>query len=55
MDDFSVFGSSFDDCLTNMTRVLKVQGEEFDSQLEKMPFHGKKGNCIKACNFTKWD
>ena len=23
MDDFSVFGSSFDDCLQNLTRVLK--------------------------------
>ena len=23
MDDFSVFGSSFDNCLTNLTKVLQ--------------------------------
>ena len=26
MDDFSVFGSSFDDCLSNMSKVLKGVG-----------------------------
>jgi len=43
MDDFSVFGSLFDDCLANLIKVL---------QLGKMPFSGKEGNGFRACNFT---
>jgi len=28
MDDFSVFGSSFDDCLSNMRKVLEKRREK---------------------------
>jgi len=28
MDDFSVFGSSFDDCVSNLSKVLKVVGRK---------------------------
>ena len=28
MDDFSVFGMSFDECLTNLEQVLKICGEK---------------------------
>jgi len=26
-----------------------MQGEEFNSELKKMLFHGKEGNCFRAC------
>ncbi|CAM8973094.1 unnamed protein product [Rhodiola kirilowii] len=41
MDDFSVYGSSFDDCLTNLAKVLKDRGIEVDKAkvevIEKLP------------------
>jgi len=52
MDDFSVFGSSFDDYLVNLIKFAKMQGEEFDSKMKKMSFYGKEGNRFTACNFT---
>lgn len=46
MDDFSVLGESFDDCLTNLTNVLK-RCEETNLVLnwEKCHFMVKKRNC----------
>ncbi|CAM8994459.1 unnamed protein product [Rhodiola kirilowii] len=41
MDDFSVYGSSFDDCLANLAKVLKRRGNEVDKAkvevIEKLP------------------
>ena len=37
MDDFYVFGTSFDDCLSNLGKVL---GEKFDFEMGEMSLHG---------------
>jgi len=44
MDDFSVFGSSFDDCLSNLTKVLERCWEKnLTLNWEKCHFMVKKG------------
>ena len=56
MDDFFVFGSSFDDCLANLTRVLQKYNEKnLALNWEKCHFMVKKGIVFRAYNFTKWD
>ena len=41
MDDFSVYGSSFDDCLRNLAIVLqRCQEKNLALNWEKMSFHG---------------
>jgi len=40
MDDFSVFGSSFDDCLSNLRKDLeRYREKKFDFGLEEMSLH----------------
>ena len=39
VDDFSVIGSTFDDCLHNLTLVLK-RCMEFSVKLGKVPLYG---------------
>jgi len=41
MDDFSIFGDSFDDCLNNLEKVLN-RCEESCAELGKMSFYGNK-------------
>jgi len=42
--EFSVFGSSFDDCLTNLTRVLqRCREKNLTLNWEKCHFMVKKG------------
>jgi len=44
MDDFSVFGSSFDDCLANLTRVLqRCREKNLTLNWKKCHFMVKKG------------
>jgi len=39
MDDFFIYGETFDDCLENLYRVT-MQREALSRELGKMPFHG---------------
>ena len=49
MDDFSVYGNSFDTCLANLTLVLKkMHGHQLGVELGKMSFHGRTRNCAKT-------
>ena len=44
MDDFSTFGSSFDNCFTNLEKVLKIYMEKnLTLNWEKFHFMVKKG------------
>jgi hypothetical protein len=56
MDDFSVFGNSFDRCLANLEKMLK-RCEETNLVLnwEKCHFMVKRGDCARAQNFRKWN
>ena len=49
MDDFSVHGSSFDNCLANLEKVLE-RCEQVNLVLnwEKMSLHGKRRNCPRT-------
>jgi len=39
MDDFSVFGSSFDNCLFNLRKVLERCRKKSDLKLGEMPLY----------------
>jgi len=39
MDDFSMFGSSFDDCLSNLRKVLERCREKLDFKLREVSSH----------------
>ncbi|KAK0582674.1 hypothetical protein LWI29_028394 [Acer saccharum] len=56
MDDFSVFGDSFDLCLKNLTLVLQ-RCEESNLVLnwEKCPLHGAIGYSSRACDLSQRD
>ena len=43
MDDFSVFGNSFDECLYHLSLVLE-RCKEKNLVLGEMSFYGKKGH-----------
>ena len=46
INDFSIFGDSFDQCLYYLTLVLqKMYGKEFSLELRKIPFYGKIRYC----------
>lgn len=51
MDDFLVFGSSFNQCLHHLSLVLE-RCEETNLVLnwEKVSLHGKRGNCLGSCD-----
>ena len=54
MDDFSVFGTSFDDCLTNLVLVLKrCEETNLVSKLGEMSLHGIRRNCARPSNFYR--
>ena len=42
MDDFSMYGCSFDNCMTNLQVVLQRCRENFGFELGKVPFHGAR-------------
>ena len=44
MDDFSIFGSSFDVCLADLSKVLK-RCEKVNLVLS---FHGPKRDCVES-------
>ena len=49
MDNFSVYGPSFDKCLENFETVLqRCQGKNLALKWEKMSFHGNRGYCLGA-------
>ena len=50
MDDFTVYGSSFEQCL-HRDSTSKVQGQESSSELGKMSFYGYRRNCLGAHDF----
>ena len=44
MDDFSIYGDSFDQCLHHLELVLaKMQEKESNSKLREMSLHGGQG------------
>jgi hypothetical protein len=47
MDDFTVYGKTFDDCLENLDRVLQ-RCEELSPELEKMSFYGSGRNSART-------
>lgn len=56
MDDFSVFGDSFDRCLANLEKNARtLRGDQLDSKLGKMPFYGKRRDCAWAQSLRKWN
>jgi hypothetical protein len=44
MDDFSIYGKTFEDCLANLDKVLKWC-QMADLILDKVSFHGPGRNC----------
>ena len=40
MDDFSVYGINFEDCLKNLETYSEVPRQKSSYELEKMTFHG---------------
>jgi hypothetical protein len=57
IDDFSIFGSSFEKCLHRLTLVL-VQWKEKNlaQNQEKCHFMVKKGIVLaRACHLSSWD
>jgi len=46
MDDFSVFGSSFENCF-HLSLVLERCKENFGVELKKMSFHDEKGIVLR--------
>ena len=45
MDDFLVYGKTFDHCLENLDKVLqRCQEKRLIAQLGKMSFHGLRGH-----------
>ena len=51
MDEFSVYGSSFEYCLKRFRDYTsEVPRQEFSSELGKMSFYGKRKNCLGTRN-----
>ena len=54
MDDFSVLGNSFDNCLENLRSVLiRCEDTQLSTQLGEVPFYGTRGYCTRSSNFSK--
>ena len=52
MDDFTVYGSSFEHCLKNLGTVLhRCQDKNLALNWEKMPFSGNRRHCPWTQNF----
>jgi len=51
IDDFYIFVSSFDHCLTNLGKVLKRCREKHLTLNLKVLVYGEKGDCLKPCYF----
>jgi hypothetical protein len=47
MDDFSVYGKTFEDCLANLDKVLTSNGRPCP-KLGEVSFHGPRWNCLWA-------
>ena len=46
MDDFTVYGSSFEHCLNNLETMLqRCKGQTASIKLGKVPFHGNRRYC----------
>jgi hypothetical protein len=45
MDDFSVYGKTFEDCLANLDKVLTSNGQPCP-KLGEVSFHGPRRNCL---------
>jgi len=48
MDDFSVYGKTFDYCLENLDRVLQRCQEKHLNKLGEMSFHGLGGDSART-------
>ena len=52
MDDFTVYGNSFDTCLASLDLVLKrCQEKHFSIEFRKMPLHGDGRHCPGSRGF----
>ena len=55
MDDFLVYGSSFEKCLEKFENsTSEVPRQEISFELEKMSFHGNRGYCLGEQDFCSW-
>ena len=46
MDDFSVLGNSFDNCLENLRSCVdQMRGDQPCTQLGEVPFYGTRVHC----------
>ena len=55
MDDFSVIGSTFENCLHNLTffGTKKVHGNQFSFKLGKVPLYGERRHSIGASHIRE--
>jgi hypothetical protein len=54
MDDFSVFGSSFEECLHHLTLVLiRCKEKNLVLNLGEMPLYGQTRDCFGPCDIFK--
>ena len=55
MDDFSVYGSSFENCLENLETVLqRCQDKNLALNWEKISFHGNRRCYLGTQDFRNW-
>ena len=56
MDDFSVFGDSYEGCLENLRKVLeRCQENNLVLNWEKCHFHGDTRDCLRPYIIKKWN
>ena len=56
MDDFSVFGDSYEGCLENLRKVLeRCQEKNLVLNWEKVSFHGDTRDCLRPHSIEKWN
>ena len=47
MDDFSIYGDSFVQCLHHLDGSVKMQEKEPNSELGEMSLHGEAEDCLR--------
>ena len=55
MDDFSIYGSSFEKCMEIFEKVLpRCPDKNLTLNWEKRPFHGNIRYCLQTHNLCRW-
>lgn len=55
MDYFSVFGESFELCLTSLDRIIAILRNQSVVELGKVQLLGYRRNCVGAQGIQQWD